>query len=444
LPDNREAWRARERGVPISAELNFTCDGLVLGAGTVIVPAQGPRLLKSPDGEEARVLALLSAAYGKAVPPSVLGNIRRAAKTWCEGDDCLAYIHLVHAGLQPLHDSEESAYRLFLADSAMKAGASPHAVCGALRLNPLSIDTVKRFYNEDEPRVPKGSGRPSGEWTRDGGVPSSSLLSYLARGAASWLRVLTRAAVASLGEYALTLLVGTTGGAAAFGLLFIPSPNKISLEGEVEGIPGLRYSWNRDEALLRLTYDDPDGGQRTFFARLDGVVLRDSQDRIIGRVLSSSNIAIDLAAVSPDLVDDDEPRFCPDPGKDRRTNDKGLAYENYIKSIVNPENPTPPYIGYKLSNAVRPVSFDDCQHSTGTMIEIKDGYAAFLETDWGQALVTLSFLKQAEDQVQAAGTRPVRWYFSQKEVADFARKIFGDAGLGNIQIIFEPWPGGKK
>jgi hypothetical protein len=292
--------------------------------------------------------------------------------------------------------------------------------------------------------VPKGSGRPSGEWTRDGGVPSSSLLSYLARGAASWLRVLTRAAVASLGEYALTLLVGTTGGAAAFGLLFIPSPNKISLEGEVEGIPGLRYSWNRDEALLRLTYDDPDGGQRTFFARLDGVVLRDSQDRIIGRVLSSSNIAIDLAAVSPDLVDDDEPRFCPDPGKDRRTNDKGLAYENYIKSIVNPENPTPPYIGYKLSNAVRPVSFDDCQHSTGTMIEIKDGYAAFLETDWGQALVTLSFLKQAEDQVQAAGTRPVRWYFSQKEVADFARKIFGDAGLGNIQIIFEPWPGGKK
>jgi hypothetical protein len=116
--------------VPISAELNFTRDGLVLGAGTIIVPAQGPRLLKSLDGEEARVLALLSAAYGKAVPPSVLGNIRRAAKTWCEGDDCLAYIHLVHAGLQPLHDSEESAYRLFLADSAMKAGASPQRYVG--------------------------------------------------------------------------------------------------------------------------------------------------------------------------------------------------------------------------------------------------------------------------------------------------------------------------
>lgn len=76
----REASHAREQGVPISTELNFTRDGLVLGAGTVIVSADGPRLLKSLDGEEARVLALLSAAYGKAVPPSVLGNIRRAWK----------------------------------------------------------------------------------------------------------------------------------------------------------------------------------------------------------------------------------------------------------------------------------------------------------------------------------------------------------------------------
>ncbi len=32
------------------------------------------------------MLALLSAAYGKAIAPSVLGNIERAAKAWREGD----------------------------------------------------------------------------------------------------------------------------------------------------------------------------------------------------------------------------------------------------------------------------------------------------------------------------------------------------------------------
>ncbi len=157
----RDVWHARERGVPISAELNFTRDGLVLGAGTIIVSAEGPRLLKNLEGEDARVLALLSAAYGKAVPPSVLGNIRRAAKAWHEGDDCLAYVHLAHAGLQPLPDYRESAYRLFLADSAMKAGARPRAIWEAFHLEPLYIERVKKLYNENEPRVPAGNGRTS-------------------------------------------------------------------------------------------------------------------------------------------------------------------------------------------------------------------------------------------------------------------------------------------
>ncbi len=166
---------------------------------------------------------------------------------------------------------------------------------------------------------------------------------------------------------------------------------------------------------------------------------------MVGRVLSSSTVAIDVAAVSPDLVDDDEPKLCPDPVKDRRTNDIGLDYENYIKSIVNPENPTPPFMGYELPNDARAVSFDDCEHSTGTMVEIKDGYAGFLESDWGKQLVEQMFVAQAMDQLQAAGARPVRWYFSQKEVADYAEEIFSeDDALQNIEVIFKPWTGRKK
>ncbi|HWX83955.1 MAG TPA: hypothetical protein VNZ48_10205 [Xanthobacteraceae bacterium] len=94
----RNTWHARKRFAPISRVLNLAPEGLVLAAATVLVPADSPRRLQSLRGQEPQVLALLSAAYGKAIAPSVLGNIERAAKAWREGDDCLAYIHLAHAG----------------------------------------------------------------------------------------------------------------------------------------------------------------------------------------------------------------------------------------------------------------------------------------------------------------------------------------------------------
>jgi hypothetical protein len=431
------AWQARLRVAPIASALTLTTEGLVLGAGTVLVAATAPRRLTSLRGQEPRVLALLAAAYGKPIAPSVLGNIEHAAKAWRDGDDCLAHIHLAHTGLRPFDDSRASAYRLFLADGALRAGASPRDVFKALHLGISSTDAVGK-YSPDQPRVPKGSGRTSGEWT-DGEATGANVsageqkLEVQLAGPSTPARMPPPAA-GFLGELGAAV--------AAFGLLFIPSPNNIRVEGDVPEIPGLRYSWNRDETLLRLTYEDPDGNQHTFSAQLDGDVFRDPQGRVIGRVLSGSNVAIDAAAVSSDLVDEEEPRLCPDPVKDRRTNDKGLAYENYIKTIVNPENPTPPYMGYQLSNIARAVTFDDCEHSTGTMVEIKDGYAKFLESDWGKGVVKGLFLKQAFDQIQTAGTRPVRWYFSQEQVAEYAGEIFREADRGreNIEIIFEPLP----
>jgi hypothetical protein len=75
------------------------------------------------------------------------------------------------------------------------------------------------------------------------------------------------------------------------------------------------------------------------------------------------------------------------------------------------------------------------------MVEIKDGYAGFLGSDWGKAFVARIFMKQAMDQVQAAGGRPLRWYFSQKAVADYARQIFSEKReLKNIEIKYESWP----
>jgi hypothetical protein len=454
-----DAWLARERAVPISPVLHFAPEGLVLGAGTVIVAAVGSHQLQTLEGQEARVLGLLASAYGKAIAPAVLGNIERAAKAWSEGDDCLAYIHLAHARFGETPVPYDAARRLFIVEGFMKAGTSPRAVFEALGLGAPYIDTVEKLFNPDEPRIPAGSGKPSGEWTSGAaagsgddsaqttestdGAPHSSLLGRMPVPAPSFLGTLDAAQVAELGAYAARMLGPIGAAAAAFGLLFIPSPNNVRVEGEVPEIPGLRYSWNRDETLLHLTYAAPDGGQHIFSAQLDEDVFRDARGRVVGRVLSDSTVAIDAAAVSSDLIDDDEPRLCPDTTKDKRTNDLGLDYENYIKSIVNPENPTPTYMGYSLPKVAGSVTFDDCEHSTGTMVEIKDGYAGFLDSAGGKAILARILMEQAVDQVQAAAGRPLRWYFSQKAVADYAREIFGDAGL-NIDVVHEPRPGRKE
>jgi hypothetical protein len=315
----RDQWHARGRAVPIHPDMTFTPQGLVLGAGTVVVAAHGPRRLHSLQGREVQVLALLSAAYGEAVAPAVLGNIERAAKSWGDGEECLAYIHLAHSRLQAPSDVRAAAYRLFVAEHAMKAGLSPSAVLEALNIGRSYIDALEKAYNPEEPRVPAGSGRTSGQWTdseqTSGGgednegaavekPPGSSLARAPVPPAASFLAELTAAQLAELGAYALRILGPAGAATAVFGLLFIPSPNNVRVEGEVPEIPGLRYSWNRDETLLRLTYDGPHGRRRNISAFLEGDEFRDEKGQVIGRVVGGNRIAIDVLAVLPDLLKD--------------------------------------------------------------------------------------------------------------------------------------------
>ena len=444
---SREEWRTRAHAVPISEALRFVPEGLVLGAGTVLIAADGVRRLKNPKGQEARVLALLSAAYGKALVPSVLGNIERATKAWNEGDDCLAYMHLVHARLGELQHPREAAQRLASADAFLKAGGRPRTIFEALQVNRSYIDAVEKDYNPSEPRVPAGSGKPSGEWTSGGGAAvgeqagdtassGHSLLGYLAPGAPSWLGEIAPAAATSLGEFAATVVAGAAGAAAAFGIIFIPSPNSVRVEGDVEGVPGLHYSWNRDEAQLHLTYDDPDGGQRTFSAYIDGDVFRDQQGNVIGRVIGGDMVAIDAAAVSSDLVKQDEPKLCPAYAPDVAGSDQGkpyeenraAQYEDYVKRFINPDGPTPSGYVYYLPNPEQngePVSYDDCQQKTGTVFEIKgETYAKLLQSPIVEASVKEGFLDQALDQVQASGGRPIIWVFAEQEAATYAWNLF--------------------
>jgi hypothetical protein len=455
------AWHARKRLVPVSPVLTLTPKGLVLGAATVLVPACGPRRLQNLQGREARVLALLSAAYGRAIAPSVLGNIKRAAKAWREGDDCLAYIHLAHTGLPKLKEPSEAARRLFVVDGFMKAGTSPRAVFEVFHFGAAYIGAVEKLFNPDEPRVPAGSGRTSGEWTDNEEAveddaagagtagqeeQGSSVLSRMPLPEASFLGELNAAQVAELGAYALRVLslVGTA--ATVFGLLFIPSPNAIRVEGEVPEIPGLRYFWNRDETELHLTYDSPDGTRQTFTAQLQEDVFRDQRGQVVGRVLPGGNIAVDPAVVFPEAVNDNNPKLCPEMGPDK-PGERGRDYADYVKRVVNPppDIPTPRYLGFQLPNPYdfgKPVYYDDCEHATGTMVEAKGpGYANLLQNMWTAASVIDEWVGESGRQLDASHGRPIRWYFAEPEAAAFAASLFHAAGQGRdkIEIVVLPW-----
>ena len=130
LNDCVRSGSARARAVPIDPTLSFAPEGLVMGAGTVLAPADAGRRLRPLKGQEARILALLSVAYGRAVGPSALGAIDRAAKCWRGGEDCLALIHLALAGLHSLEDRREGARRLFMADGLIRPASRQRSFCG--------------------------------------------------------------------------------------------------------------------------------------------------------------------------------------------------------------------------------------------------------------------------------------------------------------------------
>jgi hypothetical protein len=442
---------------PINTVLRIAAEGLVLGAGTVLLPAGGPRQLRTTKGCEARVLALLSAAYGTAIDPAVLGNIERAAKAWNAGDDCLAYIHLAHARLGELPYPHAAAQRLVIVDAFLKAGGSPRTVFKGLKLDAPYIDALEKDYNPEEPRVPPGSGKPSGEWTRGGGgeaarppVPSFAPPAGAAPRAASWLARLAPSAAVALSRFALTIITGAGGAVATFGLLFIPSPNNVRVEGEVEGMPGLRYSWNRDEAAVHFTYDANDGTRRTFTAWRQGDEVRDVTGKVIGRVLPGDVIAFDLAAIAPGLVKQNEPKLCPEPpvhdirgsdqGKDYKDN-RSRQYEDYIKKFIN-SPPTPSGLVYELRKKDgKPVTYDDCQRNSGTLIEIKGPrYAYLLRYPDPTESIEKEFLDKAKRQVEASGGRPIVWIFAEPEAAQYAERLFaGHPELKRIIIIAKRW-----
>jgi hypothetical protein len=151
--------------------MTITQAGLILGAGTVLakrsIDARGHNSL-AINGNEERILTLLAVAYNRAVDPAVIIHMEKASRAYGRGETCLALIHLAHSGLTRLRDEQTDSYRLFLAESLLDAGLMPRDLLAACGLHTMAAALRKAGYNPDEPRVPAGSGRESGEWTEAG------------------------------------------------------------------------------------------------------------------------------------------------------------------------------------------------------------------------------------------------------------------------------------
>jgi hypothetical protein len=159
----------------LTGRMTLTDRGLGLGAGTLLAKLGGKALPFEADQE--RIWTLLSVAYGEEISQAVLGSLRRVAKHWQGGDRCLAAIHLPQMGLPGI--GEDAAYRLSLAAELIDAGVAPRELARELGFDPPA-GLVK--YDPEQPRVPAGSGRESGQWTSGDAATGDAVGSPLTEG----------------------------------------------------------------------------------------------------------------------------------------------------------------------------------------------------------------------------------------------------------------------
>lgn len=427
-----EAWRARSAEQPIEVSPTFCGDGLMLGAGTLLAGIERETGVFGCD--DARLLTLLSVGYGRPIASDALRHIRRGVRCWREGDSALASMHLAHARLGKLPAPRDAARRLFLADRLMQAGAEPEVILRAAGLAaPEPGDGLFRQFAVDQPRVPAGS-PDGGQWVAEFGSAIARL---------SEKALLGMARVAARASAPATFLT----------VLFTPTPT--GGKGhviKVPGHPGLTLSRGGDEALWRLT--DEDAGTTTFLRDTNGV-LTDPKGKVVGRLLTTGVLALDLAAVATERFKD-EPKLFPAPQRDKYGHGEdsdARAYEDQVKALANPGAPTPSGLAVVLPNPLvksGETFFDDCQRSTGAMIEAKGpGYDDLLKRADASSFrpgVESKLLGQALSQVQAAGDRPVIWFFAEADTAAAARELFdgSDKGRNRIKIVALPYAGRRR
>ena len=258
---------------PLSNAVEINEDGLVLSAGTVLA-----RMNRDPSGAQVlafdedrpRLSALLAAAYCRSPPLDLPAHLESAARFWKNGDKALANIRLAFARL-PRLDDRDGAYRLFLAEKLLDEGLSPDALMKVMGLEPAPSGLAK--YSSDQPRIPAGSGKNSGQWTSGTSAPDDPAPTLRAgrEASAGFAPAVPAAGTLAEGLFgsaagaeflvalgALALRIGT--GAVLGAVIVWPGKSVVS-QGAVPGDPDLRYFFNGDEGTLTFARQTGSGSE---------------------------------------------------------------------------------------------------------------------------------------------------------------------------------------
>ena len=444
---------------PFPSGLVLVEDGLRLDAQSILVRRHEGRLALEEDGE--RCLALMSILDGKPVSAGVLDAVAAADAHLRRGDLALANLRLVFARL-PRITGAADVDRVRSAAHLLDRGVAPRRLMDALGLGTSELDLAAK-YDRNQPRVPAGNGRASGEWSsgdRALVTPVGAARGFLAGASPEALAALTRFAARFSAPRAV------------LGALIIPTPNSGGVtEGALPDASDIAFRKDGPAGLLTLKTTSADHDVVVVARNEGGLYVEVRSGRQIGRDLGGQ-MYLSLDAVQDVLEDaraarddegpkpkpsviEDEPRLCPAPERDtpHGSSLSSKTYEEDVHARVNPLAPIPPEFAVRFANPATGASyyFDDCfryagdlvdgDMQAGDLVDAKGPGPEFLLLTHESTRngVSQKFLVQAQAQLKAVeGTgRRVKWYFAEPFAASFAREIFKQRAL-DISVSYMP------
>ena len=427
--------------------------GLMVGNDLALIRLVKGDLAIAEDGE--RCLALLSVLDRRPIDADVLLHFEAAAAYLRRGDKALANLRLAFARL-PAISNPFDLQRLRFANELFARGITPRQLMRELALDSSALDILAK-YSPDQPRVPAGNGRASGQFGSNSG--DQALLS-VPGATTGFLEGAGPEIVGALTRLASSFSVPT----AVLGALFIPTPNSGGVtEGTLPDSPDVAFKNDGPAGVLTLKTAADGGPEVTVTARNENGIFVDVRSgQQIGRNLGGS-LFLALDAVHDVLedarethedegtkpkaaIDDDEPRLCPAPQKDtpHGSSEDAKNYEDDVHARVNPLAPIPREFAVHFTNPQTGESyfFDDCFRYAGDLIDgdmQRGDFADAKSARFGflllnpktRAGVLATFENAAARQTAAVkGTsRRIKWYFGSefaaKQIRDTIGKSYG-------------------
>jgi hypothetical protein len=244
-----------------------------------------------------------------------------------------------------------------------------------------------------------------------------------------------------------------------FDAIFVPSDNRIVEEGRIPGRPDIAYRWAHDETATAVTLKVlVDGQWRTLAVggAAPNSLVYDREGRAVARVVSGPDrrqtlvatvSALDRAVaylpreddepVAAPILDDREPRLCPDPRDEPKTTKSAnsIAYQEYVSGLR-----------YGLAIILGIVRFDGCDEPTGFLLEAKaDIDFMFDQNDelhsWIKPENNPKNQMMAQAEAALATGRAVVWHAQTEKGYRGLKKIADDLPLPYrliLTVVYDP------